>query len=114
MSTVSIYLFWICVGYAAYHFAWAIWFRVALPNSKSPDHPDFNPFVSVILSLRGKDPFVAKTIRNLLEQRYERYELQIIVDSQSDPVWETLEEFRDHPRIKISILEDRLKTCSLK
>ena len=107
-------LIWICIGYAAYHFAWAVWFRLVLPLNKSPNHPDFSPFTSVIMSLRGKDPFVGQTIKNLLAQDYPAYELQIIVDSETDPVWETLKEFENHPLIKISILEDRLKTCSLK
>lgn len=114
MSAISTYLFWTCIGYAIYHFAWTLWFRVALPRAKYAKDVNFNPFVSVILSLRGKDPFVATTIRNLLKQDYENYELQIIVDSESDPVWESLEDFRDEKRIKFSILEDRLKTCSLK
>lgn len=114
MSFVSHILFWTCLGYAAYHFAWAIWFRIALPRARFADHPDFKPFVSIILSLRGRDPFVAQTIRNLVDQRYPDYELQIIVDSESDPVWESLHEFEDHPRVRISVLEDRLKTCSLK
>ena len=114
MPTLSTILFWTCVSYAVYHFAWAVWFRLVFPNATSPRNPGYQPRASVILSLRGKDPFVGKTIGNLLEQDYSDYELRIIVDSQTDPVWETLHEFENHPRIRISILEERLKTCSLK
>ncbi|MEC9094342.1 MAG: glycosyltransferase [Planctomycetota bacterium] len=114
MHSLSALIFWTCIGYAAYHFAWAAWFRWILPSARSPKHPDFQPSAVVILSLRGKDPFVGSTIRSLLDQDYSQYELKIIVDSSTDPVWETLREFENHPRIRISILEERLKTCSLK
>ena len=114
MNYFSLAIFWTCISYAVYHFLWAAWFRWMLPKSRFPENPEFQPQASVILSLRGKDPFVADTIRNLLQQEYNDYELRIIVDSESDPVWESLKEFSDHPRIRISILEDRLKTCSLK
>lgn len=114
MYSLPTIIFWICIGYAGYHFMWAVWFRVALPFCKSPAHPDFEPQTSIILSLRGKDPFVAQTIRNLINQDYANYELRIIVDSATDPVWDTLKEFENHPRVEISILSERLKTCSLK
>ncbi|MDG2470128.1 MAG: glycosyltransferase family 2 protein, partial [Pirellulaceae bacterium] len=105
MNYFSLAIFWTCISYAVYHFLWAAWFRWMLPKSRFPENPEFQPQASVILSLRGKDPFVADTIRNLLQQEYKNYELRIIVDSESDPVWESLKEFSDHPRIRISILE---------
>lgn len=114
MFSPSVIIFGTCVGYAIYHLAWAVWFRISLPNSVSPNQSDFQPHATVILSLRGRDPFVAQTIRNLLAQDYSNYELKIIVDSATDPVWESLKEFEGHPRLKISILQSRLKTCSLK
>lgn len=114
MFSPSVIIFGTCVGYAIYHLAWAVWFRISLPNSVSPNQSDFQPHATVILSLRGRDPFVAQTIRNLLAQDYSNYQLRIIVDSATDPVWESLKEFEGHPRLKISILQSRLKTCSLK
>lgn len=114
MFSPSVIIFGICVGYAIYHLAWAVWFRISLPKSLSSPKTDFQPHATVILSLRGRDPFVAQTIRNLLAQDYSNYELQIVVDSATDPVWESLREFEGHPRLKISVLQSRLKTCSLK
>ncbi len=114
MFSPSVIIFGTCVGYAIYHLAWAVWFRISLPQSVSSNQTDFQPHATVILSLRGRDPFVAQTIRNLLAQDYSNYELKIIVDSATDPVWESLKEFEGHPRLKISILQSRLKTCSLK
>ncbi len=114
MFSPSVIIFGTCVGYAIYHLAWAVWFRISLPNSVTTNQTDFQPHATVILSLRGRDPFVAQTIRNLLAQDYSNYELRIIVDSATDPVWESLKEFEGHPRLKISILQSRLKTCSLK
>ena len=43
---------------------------------------------------------MAQTIRNLLAQDYSNYELQIVVDSATDPVWESLREFEGHPAIE--------------
>jgi hypothetical protein len=79
------------------------------------------PKVSVILCLRGNDPFLSPCLEALLQQNYPHYELQIVVDSRQDPAWEILMQTLDsHPPsnpatiVQVHSLEVKFTTCSLK
>jgi cellulose synthase/poly-beta-1,6-N-acetylglucosamine synthase-like glycosyltransferase len=81
---------------------------VALPPLKA----------TVILCLRGSDPFLADCVRALLHQNYSDYSIQIIVDSIADPAWaivhHTLEQFGSSVEVKVQPLRHPRSTCSLK
>jgi hypothetical protein len=95
--------------------------RLALnfpPRAAPADPPEEAwPAVTVCLPLRGSDPVLADCLRGLCQQEYPRYDIRIVVDSATDPAWETiravLAEF-PHIRVTTSVLAERLETCSLK
>ena len=73
----------------------------------------------VLMSLRGADPTLRASIEGALSQDYDgQYEVRVVVDHQSDPSLELLEELQQkHPhgsRLSYSIMNAPLKTCSLK
>ena len=75
------------------------------------------PKATVILCLRGMDPFLESTLRQLLHQDYPRYDVRIVVDSEQDPTWRlvhnVLAEGSPCP-VQVSVLKQPLATCSLK
>ncbi|MGG6270649.1 glycosyltransferase [Leptolyngbya sp. AN03gr2] len=87
-----------------------------LHNARSFD-PETLPKAAIVLCLRGADPFLSKCIEALLNQNYPNYELQIVVDSITDPAWETLKQILPDPPlipVHISILKSPRLTCGLK
>ena len=75
------------------------------------------PTVAVILSLRGPDPFLGGTLKALTSLDYPDYEVHLIVDSETDPVWKDIRSALadcDSKRVQIQTLKNVLPTCSLK
>ncbi|HEY4259874.1 MAG TPA: glycosyltransferase family 2 protein [Schlesneria sp.] len=75
------------------------------------------PKAAVLLSLRGNDPFLTSCLRNLLSQDYPDFIVKIVIDSASDPAWESIRSIRaegNAERLVVSILRERSSTCSLK
>jgi cellulose synthase/poly-beta-1,6-N-acetylglucosamine synthase-like glycosyltransferase len=75
------------------------------------------PKAAVLLSLRGNDPFLTSCLRNLLSQDYPDFIVKIVIDSESDPAWESIRAIRaegNAERLVVSILRERSSTCSLK
>jgi cellulose synthase/poly-beta-1,6-N-acetylglucosamine synthase-like glycosyltransferase len=75
------------------------------------------PRALVILCLRGPDPFLRQTLQCLCNQTIENYDLRVIVDSETDPAWDIVQEFIEDSgehRIDVRVLHRRLGTCSLK
>jgi cellulose synthase/poly-beta-1,6-N-acetylglucosamine synthase-like glycosyltransferase len=83
---------------------------------------DFLPKVTVILSMRGADPFLPDCLKGLLTQDYPNYQLQIVIDSPEDPAWQAVEKilrnqtsnFASSIPLKVSSLKQRRSTCCLK
>jgi cellulose synthase/poly-beta-1,6-N-acetylglucosamine synthase-like glycosyltransferase len=78
----------------------------------------YQPKAAILLSLRGPDPFLGDCVTALLNQAYPEYELQIIVDSATDPAWEIVQRAiaQSSSTVPVSVrpLEQRRSTCSLK
>jgi cellulose synthase/poly-beta-1,6-N-acetylglucosamine synthase-like glycosyltransferase len=77
----------------------------------------FFPKATVILCMRGADPFLPDCLQGLMAQDYPNYQLQIVIDSPEDPAWEVVEKTlqdQSATSIKISPLETRRSTCCLK
>lgn len=75
------------------------------------------PEALVILSLRGGDRSLAKTLDGLATQRYPRYAIRIVVDHPSDEVVQIIRRWRaEHPKKQIGVeyLQDPLTSCTLK
>jgi cellulose synthase/poly-beta-1,6-N-acetylglucosamine synthase-like glycosyltransferase len=87
--------------------------RNALPAAGQPPLPR----AAVILSLRGPDPQLKDTLRALLMQDYPDFQVQIVVDSDQDPVLRDVREIQDScqdERLVVSVLRNPSRTCSLK
>ncbi|MFN7874213.1 MAG: glycosyltransferase [Pirellula sp.] len=85
------------------------WKEPLLEDSKCPR-------ASIILCLRGSDPFLERCITGLRELDYPDFEVVLVVDSPSDPANDIVnkhlqEKWSNASRV---FLENRLATCSLK
>jgi glycosyltransferase involved in cell wall biosynthesis len=87
-------------------------------DSKADLVPDLPfPKATIILCLRGGDPFLHDCILGLVNQNYPCFQVQIIIDSEQDPAWQVVREtLRDHPSspVQVSPLIEKRPTCSLK
>lgn len=76
------------------------------------------PKTAILMSVRGADPSLTRSVEGALEQTHNHYELHIVVDHEEDPAWEMLNAIqRQHPngdRLKLQRMRDPLTTCGLK
>ena len=76
---------------------------------------DTLPKAAVILALRGPDPRLCDTLRALMAQDYPDFLIQVVVDSDQDPVLnEVLQAQATSGRIHVSVLRKPGNNCSLK
>lgn len=76
----------------------------------------YQPFVSVLLPLRGADPELEACVARLLQQDYPGYDVRAIIDSEEDPAWEVVTSVAarlNSDRLHISTIRHRRRTCSL-
>ncbi len=93
-------------------FVWRLWSfkRSLIVDSKAPT-------ATVILCLRGGDPFLLDCLLGLLRQDYPRYDVQLVIDHPQDPACAIVEQAQaNDPRglLKVQFLRDPLYSCSLK
>lgn len=75
------------------------------------------PKAAVILSLRGPDPRLRDTLEALIAQDYPDFSVNIVVDSDTDPVLKDVMEIQESDasdRISVSVLRNPSRSCSLK
>ena len=58
------------------------------------EYPEYQPFVTVILPLRGVDEGLQSNISALFAQDYPAYEVIFVSDDERDPAWEIVERAR--------------------
>jgi len=83
----------------------------------APLPDDKLPKAAVIMTLRGADPFLDRTLQGLTQLDYPRYDIRIVVDHKDDPAWEMVHRIiaeRGCKNVKVEELRDRLTTCSLR
>ncbi len=118
MSTMYLVLFGILIGSALTQFYLVAGFVSCLRKWKKPLLADTAcPQATVILCLRGGDPFLSRCISGLLSQDYPNYEVSFVVDHAADPAMPILMQSLEHSsfdRFRIDILTSPLSTCSLK
>lgn len=112
------------VLWAIAHCLIALVFRAVILKRTAPTadpiqvQSDRSPRVAVLMSLRGCDPFLLDTLRGLLRQEYEDFEIVCIIDNRKDPAWKVVEEFAiGHDagkQLRFYELQQPLKSCSLK
>jgi cellulose synthase/poly-beta-1,6-N-acetylglucosamine synthase-like glycosyltransferase len=59
------------------------------------DYPEFTPFVTVFLPLRGADHDLEQNITALFAQTYANYEVIFVGDDANDPAWSIVERARE-------------------
>jgi cellulose synthase/poly-beta-1,6-N-acetylglucosamine synthase-like glycosyltransferase len=92
-------------------------FRLYRSGSDQNVIPTYLPKATVILPLRGNDPFILKCLQGVLTQDYPDYKVIIVVDHETDPVLKVVKDFlskQNHPHCKVSLLENRSGLCGLK
>jgi hypothetical protein len=79
---------------------------------------DSDAKVAVMMCVRGCDPSLRGGLQRLLQQRFGRYDIHLVVDNQVDTAWkvahEVKAEFDSQDRLQIHELVHRLPTCGLK
>ena len=86
---------------------------------QAPIWPNDKPWpkAAIVLSLRGGDPFLTSCLEHLLQQDYPDFVIQIVIDSESDPAWDSIRAVRERfgqESLNVSVLHRRISTCSLK
>jgi cellulose synthase/poly-beta-1,6-N-acetylglucosamine synthase-like glycosyltransferase len=76
----------------------------------------FLPKATVILCLRGADPSLTYCLEGLLSQDYPDYNIQVVIDSESDPAWHIVQPFlaKFGERMQANLLKTKHVTCGLK
>jgi hypothetical protein len=75
------------------------------------------PPAVIILALRGPDPRLAETLEALMVQDYPSFHIQVVVDSEEDPVLRKVTEIQKMSmcdKVRVSVLSSPARTCSLK
>lgn len=82
-----------------------------------PVPEDLLPKVALVMTLRGADPFLDRTLEGLTQLDYPHYDIHIVVDNKDDPAWDMVQRLvieRGCRNIKVEELSDRRTTCSLR
>lgn len=83
----------------------------------APLSNDQLPKVAVLMTLRGADPFLDRTLRGLAELDYPQYDIRIVIDHKEDPAWDLVHRIiaeSDCKNVKVEELVERRSTCSLR
>ncbi len=118
MTTIAFVLFLILVGLTVLQTLFGLGFCEVLLRRR-PAEPTGRrwPRASVILCLRGADPFLEDTLRALLNLDYPNHDIRVVIDSEDDPAHEIVRATLEggHGRqVTIEVLEQRRDTCGLK
>lgn len=79
--------------------------------------PEWTPAATVILCLRGNDPFLSHCLDGLMNQDYPGYRVKIVIDHIDDPAFGFVNEYlaqHAHPHCEVSVRELDPGTCGLK
>jgi len=115
LSVTAVALVLVFVGAQAF-WAWRLALLYPPATNAAANEGDW-PHVAIVLSIRGADPSLALCLDGLLNQDYPSYDIRIIVDSETDPAWAIVREVlakSPGAAVKITLLEQRRETCSLK
>ena len=96
---------WVFDGYARVLAIWA-WFHRVGPSSPASDS---KPTVAILLTVHDEEAVIAARLRNLVETRYPRELLEIVVvsDRSGDATDEIVRDFaRKHPEIRLEPFDD--------
>ena len=103
---------------AVTHLLFAIYFRTKVILQPAKAFAEGDGLASILMSIRGCDPSLEKSLQQLLNQDYSDYEIHLVVDHRRDAAWDMVHEIKerlDHDcRLTIHEMKKPLKTCGLK
>lgn len=118
MQTWALIVTIVLAGLAVLQFVPGLAFVAVLRRPKPALPPDDAcPKTVVLLSVRGRDPFLAGCIEGLLAQDHPNYDVRIVVDHAEDPAWTVIRDVlarAEAGNVTAESLEHRLETCTLK
>lgn len=108
----------VLLGFVSLYFYWGSHcFRLYQSGCDQNVLPTYLPKATVILPLRGNDPFILNCLQGILTQDYPDYKVIIVVDHETDPVLKVVKDFlskQTHLHCEVSLLENRSGICGLK
>lgn len=75
------------------------------------------PTATIVLCLRGTDPFLTDCLQGLATQDYPQFDVRIVIDSPDDPAHQIVERFMRGSganNIRVENLAEKSEHCSLK
>ena len=103
------------------HRAFAWFFEARIVRSRvemSPTDGAYCPKATVLMSLRGRDPYLEQNLKGLLAQTYPEYEIIVVIDSHRDAAWSVAQDIKSQydeaDLLRLIELKKPLATCSLK
>ncbi|WP_437225219.1 glycosyltransferase [Planctomicrobium sp. SH661] len=118
MEIASVLYIALAAALVLVNFVWHARFQKMLRTQKPRKSVSASsPRALVVLTLRGADPFLERTLAKLAQQSYQNFALRIIIDSERDLAWTAVNQFlrlEHRPQTDVQILNRRLETCSLK
>lgn len=117
MVIVSFALMIILLAMATLHVVLGFIFARRLNQLSSQQFAEHLPKAAVVMALRGSDPFLRDTLRQLGEQDYPDFQIVIVVDHESDPAWAVCKEAQaelGESRLRLAALREPREECSLK
>jgi len=118
VTTIAFVLFLMLVALTALQSLFGLGFcRVLLRRSPAEPADRRWPRASVILCLRGADPFLEDTLRALLNLDYPDHDIRVVIDSEDDPAHDIVRATlagQHRRQVMIEVLEQRRDTCGLK
>lgn len=118
MAEVAVGLFWFLVALIVGQALLVAGFVIALRRFRRPLLADVDcPPATVILCLRGTDPFLPACLDAIARQDYPHYRVRVVVDHRDDAAWGVVERTLQQNGARnftIEELANRLETCSLK
>ncbi len=118
MLIATVFVATLLVAAVGLQTVWCLRFvRLYRQPKPAPLPDDQLPKVAVVLTLRGADPFLDRTLQGLTQLDYPRYDIRIVVDHKEDPAWEMVHRIiaeRRCKNVQVEELADRRTTCSLR
>jgi len=126
LSLIIFWLFLFIVAVILIHWIGLALFLYCIRRKEWHEPKDaYRPKVTVILALRGGDPFLRRCLEGLLSQDYAQYAVRIVVDHPNDPALQTVQTMLDEhvstgsstvgtTDVKLLIASRHRETCALK
>ena len=109
---------WILVCCSQLLVAGVFWRLIQTQKTTAGSVQDKPEHASILLAVRGCDPFFRQCLQAILEQKYQSFDVHLVIDNENDPAWSIAQEIKQsHPqgeKLFIHQMKSPLPTCGLK